>query len=103
MNRHISLVHLINLKYFHESVIYNVSPPQPKKTKQKKSGKAQLGKLELYNDKFTTFNIEGFIPMYVNLISIVALLPGRNEAVIPTPKYTQPLFTGVSSDGHTLQ
>lgn len=90
MNRHISLVHLINLKYFHESVIYNVSPPpqKKKKPKQKKSGKAQLGKLKLYNDEFTMFNIEGFIPMYVNLISIVALLPGRNEAVIPTPKYT---------------
>lgn len=76
--------------------------PPPQKNK-KKSGKAQLGKLKLYNDEFTMFNIEGFIPMYVNLISIVALLPGRNEAVIPTPKYTQPLFTGVFSDGHTLQ
>lgn len=81
-----------------------MSPPPPKKKpKQKKSGKAQLGKLKLYNDEFTMFNIEGFIPRYVNLISIVALLPGRNKAVIPTPKYTQPLFTGVSSDGHTLQ
>lgn len=39
--------HHINLKYFHESVIYNV------RSQKKHSGNALLAKLQLYNDKYT--------------------------------------------------
>lgn len=50
--------HHINLKYFHESVMYNVRSPHPPrlKNKTKHGGKAQLAKLELYNDKDTIIN-----------------------------------------------
>lgn len=78
----INWFHHINVKYVHESVIYNIISPPLKKN----SGKAQLAKLKLYNDKFPIINI-----MY----KLIGVRRGQGRYFMP--KYTQPPSTGVSS------